>query len=111
MKENIKTEILAKAINMSEMLSYQQGAVVSRTLIKKDNGTVTIFAFDKGEGLSEHKAPYDALVYIIEGEADITISGNSNSVKSGEMIIMPTNNPHSLKATTNFKMLLVMIKS
>ncbi len=111
MKENNKTDIIAKAINMGEMLSYQQSAVVSRTIIKKDNGTITIFAFDKGEGLSEHKAPYDALVYIIEGEAEITISGNSNPVKSGEMIIMPANKPHSLKATTNFKMLLVMIKS
>ena len=111
MKENSKPEILAKTMNMGEMLSYQQGAVVSRTLIKKDNGTVTVFAFDKGEGLSEHTAPYDAMVYILDGEAEIRISGKSNSVKSGEMIIMPANEPHSLKAITNFKMLLVMIKS
>ena len=111
MKENNKTDILAKAMNLVEMLSYQQGAVVSRTLIKKDNGTVTVFAFDKGEGLSEHTAPYDAMVYILDGEAEIRISGKSNSVKSGEMIIMPANEPHSLKAITNFKMLLVMIKS
>ncbi len=111
MKENSKTEIIAKAMNLGEMLSYQQGAVVSRTLIKKDNGTATVFAFDKGEGLSEHTAPYDALVYIIEGEAEIIISGNYNRVKSDEMIIMPANEPHALKAITNFKMLLVMIKS
>jgi quercetin dioxygenase-like cupin family protein len=111
MKENNKTEILAKVMNMGGMLSYQQGAVVSRTLIKKDNGTVTIFAFDKGESLSEHKTPFDAMVYIIEGEAEITISGNCNRVKSGEMIIMPANEPHALKASEKFKMLLIMIKS
>lgn len=111
MKENVKSEILAKVINMGEMLNYQQGAVVSRTIIKKDTGTATIFAFDKGEGLSEHKAPYDAMVYIIDGEAEITISGKTNMLKSGEMIIMPANEPHALKAITNFKMLLVMIKS
>lgn len=107
----MENELTAKAFNMADMLSYQNGAVVSRTLIKKDSGNVTLFAFDKGEGLSEHTAPFDALVFILEGEADITISGIGNKLKSGEMIIMPAGKPHALKAITNYKMLLVMIKS
>lgn len=111
MKKNEDNEINGKVFVMSEMINYQQGAVVSRTLVKKETGTVTLFAFDKGEGLSEHTAPYDALANIIEGEADITISGNSNNLKAGEMIIMPAGEPHALKAINSFKMLLVMIKS
>ncbi len=111
MKENSNNEITGKLLNTGSMINYQSGAVVSRTLIKKETGTVTLFAFDKGEGLSEHTAPYDALVYITEGEADITLSGNSNKLKAGEMIIMPAGEPHALKAINSFKMLLVMIKS
>lgn len=111
MKENENNEITGKVFVMGEMINYQQGAVVSRTLIKKETGTVTLFAFDKGEGLSEHTAPYDALANIIEGEADITISGNPNKLKAGEMIIMPAGEPHSLKAINSFKMLLIMLKS
>jgi len=93
------------------LIDYQPGSVVSRVLLKKDKGSVTLFAFDEGEGLSEHTAPFEAMVYIIEGEAEIIISSKSHIVKTGEMIIMPANKPHSLKTITKYKMLLVMIKS
>jgi len=101
----------SKKLLLNELVNYQDGTVVSRTIIKKDTGNVTLFAFDKGEGLSEHTAPYDALVYIIEGEADIIISGKNNLTITGEMIIMPAGEPHALKAIEKFKMLLIMIKS
>lgn len=97
--------------NVSAMLGYQKNAVVSREIIRKDTGTVTLFAFDKGQGLSEHTAPFDAMVYIVDGAAEITISGKPNKVKAGEMIIMPAGKPHALKAIKKFKMLLIMIKS
>ena len=97
-------------LNLSEMISYQEGSVVSKEIIKKQAGTVTLFAFDQGQGLSEHTAPFDALVNIIDGQAEVTISGKLLIVKEGEMIIMPANKPHSLKAVEKFKMLLVMIK-
>lgn len=103
--------ILEKVNNMKELIGYQEGSVVSRTLINKSAGTVTLFAFDKEQGLSEHTAPYDAMVYIIDGEAEITIAGKSYEVKEGETIIMPSNKPHALKALSKFKMLLIMIKS
>jgi quercetin dioxygenase-like cupin family protein len=96
--------------NLSDLVKYQENAVVSSEIIKKDAGTVTVFAFDKGQGLSEHTAPFDALVNIIDGRAEVSISGKSFTVKEGEMIIMPANKPHSLKAVEKFKMLLVMIK-
>ena len=96
--------------NLSDLVKYQENAVVSSEIIKKDAGTVTIFAFDKGQGLSEHTAPFDALVNIIDGWAEVSISGKLFTVKEGEMIIMPANKPHSLKAVEKFKMLLVMIK-
>ena len=97
-------------LNLSETVSYQEGSVVSKEIIKKQTGTVTLFAFDKGQGLSEHTAPFDALVNIIDGQAEVTISGKLLIVKEGEVIIMPANKPHSLKAMEKFKMLLVMIK-
>lgn len=97
-------------LDLKGMVSYQSGSVVSRTLIDKDAGTVTLFAFDSGQGLSEHTAPFDALVQILDGAADITIAGSMQTVKEGEMIIMPANKPHSLKANPQFKMLLVMIR-
>ena len=97
--------------NLDELISYQKKSVVSRTLIDKEKGTVTLFSFDKDEGLSEHTAPYDALVYVYDGEALITISGEPYTVKKGQTIIMPANDPHALRATTSFKMMLVMIKS
>lgn len=105
--DNLKS----KAIDIGNLIDYQEGSVVSREIIKKETGTVTIFAFDKGEGLSEHSAPFDAMVQIIEGEALITINGEENTVKSGEMIIMPANIPHALHAIENYKMILTMIKS
>ena len=96
---------------LEKLIDYQTGSVVSKTIIKKPSGTVTLFAFDKGEGLSEHTTPFDALVYLVDGEAEITIGGKVNLVRKGEMIIMPANKPHALKAKEKFKMMLVMIKS
>lgn len=93
------------------MIEYQEGAVVSKTIIKKETGTVTLFAFDEGQGLSEHTAPFDALVYIPEGRVKIRISGKPHELGAGEMLIMPANQPHSLRALTKFKMMLIMIKS
>ncbi|MFC1920906.1 cupin domain-containing protein [Chloroflexota bacterium] len=96
---------------LKELIEYQGDSVVSKTIIDKQAGTVTLFAFGKGQGLSEHTAPYDALVYIVEGKAEISISGKANLLEEGEMIIMPADEPHALKATEDFKMMLVMIKS
>ena len=94
-----------------DLVDYQEGAVVSRTIVDRECGTVTLFAFGEGQGLSEHTAPFDALVYVLDGEVQVTISGNVLHVKEGEMVIMPANQPHALRATSRFKMLLVMIKS
>lgn len=105
--ENIKGKVLKTA----DLIEYQDGSVVSREIIRKDTGTVTIFAFDKGEGLSEHTAPFDAMVQIIDGKAEITISGNKHILETGEMIIMPANEPHALKALEKYKMVLTMIRS
>ena len=99
-----------KKENLVNLVSYQEGSIISRTLVKEDTGTVTLFAFDKTQALSEHTVDFDALVHILDGEAEIKIDGNPFRVKSGEMIIMPANKSHSVKALTNFKMLLVMIK-
>jgi quercetin dioxygenase-like cupin family protein len=106
-KENLNGE----TSNLSNLISYQEGAVVSRTIIDKKGGTVTLFAFDDKQGLSEHMAPYDAMVYILDGEVVVTISGNPITLKTGEMTIMPANKPHALTAKTRFKMLLTMIRS
>lgn len=97
--------------NMKEMITYQEGSIVSKEIIKKPTGTVTVFAFDQNQGLSEHTAPFDALVQIVDGEAEIIISGESHHLKEGEIIIMPAGKPHALKALTRFKMMLVMVKS
>jgi quercetin dioxygenase-like cupin family protein len=101
----------AQSIILADLMNYQEGSIVSRTLIDKKNGTVTVFAFDEGQGLSEHTAPYDAIVYIIDGEAEIVISGKIIPAKEGEMVIMPANQPHALKAVKKYKMLLIMIRS
>ncbi|MBP1710504.1 MAG: hypothetical protein H6Q49_706 [Deltaproteobacteria bacterium] len=101
---------LTDVLKLKDMASYQEHSVVSREIIRKPSGTMTVFAFDQGEGLSEHTAPYDAVVFLLEGEAEITIDKKPHSVKEGEMIIMPANKPHALKAVTKYKMLLVMIK-
>ncbi|MBE6490031.1 MAG: cupin domain-containing protein [Methanobrevibacter sp.] len=108
MNEDIKS----KALETQLLLDYQKDSVVSREIIKKELGTVTVFAFDQGQGLSEHSAPFDAMVQIIDGEAEITISGEKHTVKKGEMIIMPANEPHALQAENSpYKMILTMIKS
>ncbi|MEN6329923.1 MAG: cupin domain-containing protein [Methanobacteriaceae archaeon] len=104
-------ELKAKTIKTEDLIEYQEGAVVSREIIRKDTGTVTIFAFDKGEGLSEHTAPFDAMVQVIDGKAEIIISGNKNRLDRGDMIIMPANDPHALYAVEKFKMVLTMIRS
>lgn len=101
----------SQVLNLVEMVSYQDGAVVSRQVVKEDAGNVTLFAFDQEQGLSEHTAPYDALAHILEGEAEITISGKPFSLKAGDAIIMPANEPHALKANKKFKMLLTMIRA
>ena len=103
--------LVGTAFNMNEQISYQSGSVVSKTLIDKKIGTLTLFAFDAGQGLSEHTAPFDAVVQIVDGTAAITIDGTVHHVQAGEMIIMPANLPHSLKAEVPFKMLLVMIRA
>ena len=96
---------------LEKLIDYQTASVVSKTIIKQPAGTVTLFAFDKSEGLSEHTTPFDALVNLVDGEAEITIAGKVNLVKKGEMILMPANQPHVLKAKERFKILLVMIKN
>jgi quercetin dioxygenase-like cupin family protein len=100
-----------KMAKLSDLINYQDGAVVSREIINQKSGSVTLFAFDEGQGLSEHMAPFDALVYLLDGEAEITISGRPLHLKQGEMVIMPANQPHSLKAIKRFKMVLTMIKA
>ncbi len=100
-----------EARNLISLVDYQSDSVVSKEVIKKEKGTVTLFAFDKGQGLSEHTAPFDALVYIFDGRAEINIAGKQYNLKAGETIIMPANKPHSLKASERFKMLLVMVKA
>ena len=102
--------VSAKAVRLADLIDYQAESVVSRTIIDKETGTVTLFAFDEGQGLSEHTAPFDALVYNLDGEVEVTISGKAVQLKTGEMVIMPANKPHALKATKRFKMLLTMIR-
>ena len=105
-------DLKAKALDIENLVKYEKDSVVSREIIKKELGTVTCFAFDQGQGLSEHSAPFDAMVQIIDGEAEITISGVKNTVKKGEIIIMPANEPHALQAeNAPYKMILTMIKS
>jgi len=103
--------LLGQVEELIGLIDYQEGSVVSRTIIDKATGTCTLFAFDGGQGLSEHTAPFDALVYILDGETEVTISGKVNRLTQGEMIIMPANEPHALLAIKRFKMMLVMIRS
>ncbi|MCK4912143.1 MAG: cupin domain-containing protein [Candidatus Omnitrophica bacterium] len=105
MGEEVKSE------NLNNLVNYQDASVVSRTLIKKETGTVTLFAFSKSQALSEHTAPFDAMVHVLEGKSEITISGKPQTVEAGEIIILPANKPHALRAIENFKMLLIMIRS
>jgi quercetin dioxygenase-like cupin family protein len=105
MKHELKPVVLA------DMAEYQNDAIVSKTIVEKNTGTVTLFAFDQGQGLSEHTAPFDAMVQVLDGEVEIRISGAPYHLKQGEMIVMPANEPHALKAVKRFKMLLTLIRS
>jgi quercetin dioxygenase-like cupin family protein len=109
--KHIQSGFEAQVAKLAELVDYQGGSVVSREIISKKSGSVTLFAFDEGQGLSEHTAPFDALVYLLDGEAEIAISGTPFRLKQGEMVIMPANKPHSLKAIKRFKMVLIMIKA
>ena len=106
-----KDDVKGQAVRVAELLNYQDEAIVSRTLLESKAGTVTLFAFDGGQGLSEHTAPYDAMVYVLEGEMVISISGNPLRVAQGGMLIMPADKPHALRAHERAKMMLVMIRS
>jgi quercetin dioxygenase-like cupin family protein len=110
-KAGVSQACLGKAQKLAELIDYSQDAVVSKTILDKLAGTITLFAFDKGQKLSEHTAPYDAIVHIIDGSAGITIAGEKKEVSSGEVIIMPANVPHAVAADERFKMLLTMIRA
>jgi len=103
--------LTGRVAGLIDLVDYQAGSIVSRTIIDKPTGTLTLFSFDKGQGLSEHTAPFDAMVYVFDGEAEVIIAGKPLLVKKGEMVIMPANQPHALRAVSRFKMMLVMIKS
>ena len=103
--------ISGRVEKLADLVGYQEGSIVSRTIMDKEAGTVTLFAFDKGQGLSEHTAPFDALVILLEGKAEVTLSGRQFRLEQGEAILMPANEPHALKALDRFKMLLVMVRS
>ncbi|MEK7149988.1 MAG: cupin domain-containing protein [Patescibacteria group bacterium] len=111
MENKTSKNLSGQIINLVNLIDYQTGSVVSREIVKKVNGSITLFAFDENEGLSEHTAPFDAVLHILEGEAEIKLSGKNNNLKMGEMIIMPAGELHSVKASGKFKMLLTMIKS
>lgn len=111
MNQSERDRLVGRATRLADLAGYQEGSVVSRTIIEKKTGTATLFAFDRGQGLSEHTAPYDAMVYVLDGQAEITISSRPIRVTQGEMVIMPAGEPHSVRATTSFKMLLIMIRS
>ena len=109
--DNENEPLKGKAIDLKDFIDYSEGSIVSKTLVDKKTGTLTLFAFDSGQGLSEHSAPFDAVVQIIDGEAELVIGGKSVKSCSGQMVIMPANIPHSVKACGKFKMLLTMIRS
>ena len=110
MKEKMSTVVKSQVLDFGKMVDYQEGAVVSRQVIKAEAGNVTLFAFDLGQELSEHTAPYDTLVEILEGRCVVKISGNEHELNSGQAIVMPANEPHALRAVEKFKMLLTMIR-
>ena len=101
----------AQALTLSGLVNYQEGSVVSRVILKRDKGNVTVFAFDEGQGLSEHTSPFDALVQVIEGDAEVTVAGKPIAVKPGQVVLLPAEKPHAVKAITRFKMALTMIHS
>jgi quercetin dioxygenase-like cupin family protein len=98
-------------LKLLDVVRYHEGAVVSKELVRKSGGTVTVFAFDAGQGLSEHTAPFDALVYVLDGEAEVTISGTPHRLRAGEMLLMPAHQSHAVNAIQRFKMLLIMLRS
>ncbi|MGE5375627.1 MAG: cupin domain-containing protein [Bacteroidota bacterium] len=100
----------SQVLHMANLASYQEGSVISRQITKEEAGNITLFAFDEGQELSEHTAPFDALVHVLDGEVEVRISGKPFALKAGDAIIMPANDPHALKAVTKFKMLLTMIR-
>jgi quercetin dioxygenase-like cupin family protein len=104
-------EYVKEGLRLEDLIDYQHKSVVSKTIISEPSGTVTLFAFDRGEELSEHTAPFDALVYVVDGSVEITISGNVYHLKRGEVMMMPANRPHAVHAVESFKMLLIMVKS
>ena len=106
MNDDLKSKVLA----LNKIIDYQEGTIVSKTIINKQTGTITLFAFDEGQGLSEHSAPFDATVTVLDGEAEIAITGEKFHLNAGEMIIMPANDPHAVRAIKQFKMMLTMIK-
>ena len=110
-KKRTNDKFLAKVSSLANLVEYQEGSVVSRAIVDQKGGTVTLFAFDKGQGLSEHTAPFDAMVYAIDGNVKVTISGKTFELSAGDAIIMPANHPHALQATERFKMMLVMIRA
>ena len=105
-----KEDLRGRAIDLADFIGYSKGAVVSKTLLNKKTGTLTLFAFDKGQGLSEHTAPFDATVQILDGEAELTIAGKPVKAKAGQLVIMPASIPHAVHAAKRFKMLLIMIR-
>lgn len=105
------TSLLEQVLDVAGLVDYQDGAVVSREILKKGTGTVTVFAFDAGQGLSEHTAPFDAMVQVLDGEAEIIIAGTTHRLAAGALIIMPSGKPHSLRAVQRFKMMLIMVRS
>ena len=105
------TNLIGTPFDLAKLVDYQKDSVVSKEIIRKEKGTVTLFAFDKGQGLSEHTAPFDAVVFIADGLATITVAGKIFRVKAGQMIIMPANKPHAVSAKQRFKMVLIMIRS
>ena len=104
-------DLRSQVLELKELIEYQKGSVVSREILSLKTGTLTVFAFDEGQGLSEHTAPFDATVYCLDGEVEVTISDTPYRLQAGDMIIMPAHKPHALKAVTRFKMLLIMIRS
>lgn len=110
MTDQDKKQSVLTPVSLNDLVDYQQGSVVSNTLVKKEKGTVTLFAFDAGEGLSEHTAPFDALVQIVDGEADVSVGAEKHRVTSGEVLLLPADIPHAVQATKRFKMLLTMIR-
>ncbi len=104
-------ETISGPVNPADLVQYQDGTIVSRTIADRPTGTITLFAFAAGQALSEHTTPFDALLMVLDGKAEVTISGNANQLSAGQMIVMPANQPHAVAAVTDFKMLLVMIRS